>query len=200
MADIPGLVGLGAAAFIATDIDDMFVLMAFFATRRYSTPHIVFGQFLGIGALIAVSLIGSLIALVIPPSFIGLLGLLPIALGIKELLELRKGNEDDIGDAKPRFQSKTAYLSFLSVAMVTIANGGDNIGIYTPLFATNNDASQLVMFTSIFLALTAVWCGLAYYLVNHSILAGRIQRIGRLILPFVLIGLGIFILAEAFLL
>lgn len=200
MADIPSLIGLGAAAFVATDIDDMFVLMAFFATRRYPTPHIVFGQFLGIGALIAISLIGSLIALVIPPSFIGLMGLLPIALGIKELLELRKGNDDDKGEPRPRFRSNAAYLSFLAVAMVTIANGGDNIGIYTPLFATNNEVSQLVMFASIFLAMTAIWCALAYYLVNHSILAERIRRIGRFVLPFVLIGLGVFILAEAFLL
>ena len=82
--------------------------------------------------------------------------------------------------------------------MVTIANGGDNIGIYTPVFATNNEVIQLVMFASIFLAMTAIWCGLAYYLVNHSFLAERIRHIGRFIFPFVLIGLGIFILAEAF--
>jgi cadmium resistance transport/sequestration family protein len=199
MADIISLLGIGAAAFAATDIDDMFVLMAFFATRRYFTPHIVFGQFLGIGTLIAISLAGSLVALVIPRNFLGLMGLLPIALGIKELLELRKGEEDDDEEPKPRFQTKAAYLSFLGVAMVTIANGGDNIGIYTPLFAINNEISQLVMFVFIFLALTAVWCGLAYYLVNHSFLAGQIRRIGRFILPFVLIGLGIFIMGEAFL-
>lgn len=196
MSDVFGLIGLGAAAFAATDIDDMFVLMAFFATRRYHTAHIVSGQLIGIGALVAISMAGSLIALVIPQSFIGLMGLLPIALGIKEALELRKKENED-KEVKPRF--KAAFLPFLAVAMVTIANGADNIGVYVPLFATNSEAGQLAMFALVFLALAAVWCAVAYYLVNHSFLAERIRRAGRFILPFVLIGLGAFILAEAFL-
>lgn len=68
------------------------------------------------------------------------------------------------------------------------------------LFAANNEVGQLVMFTFIFLVMTAVWCGLVYYLVNHGLLAERGCRVERYILPFVLIMLGIFVLAEAFLL
>lgn len=64
--DIFSMVGLGAAAFVATDINNMFILMDFFAIPRYHTSHVIFGQFLGIGALVAVGLAGSLIALVIP--------------------------------------------------------------------------------------------------------------------------------------
>lgn len=68
------------------------------------------------------------------------MGLLPIALGIKELLQEfykkgKEGNGDDSDDIeiKPHFQKAGGCPSFLEIAMVTIANGGDNIGIYTPV-------------------------------------------------------------------
>jgi cadmium resistance protein CadD (predicted permease) len=62
------LIGIGAAAFVATNIDDLFILMAFFATNRSRFPisQVVLGQYVGMGSLIAVSLLGSLIALVVP--------------------------------------------------------------------------------------------------------------------------------------
>ncbi len=46
--------------------------------------------------------------------------------------------------------------------------------------------------------MTAVWCSIGYYLVNHSFLVDHIRRIGHLILPFVLIALGIYIMIEEF--
>jgi cadmium resistance protein CadD (predicted permease) len=86
------------------------------------------------------------------------------------------------------------------VAGVTIANGGDNIGIYVPLFASSSTLAEIITLVAIFLAVTAVWCALAYYLVNHQLIATRLRRVGHIVLPFVLIGLGAYILANAFLL
>jgi cadmium resistance protein CadD (predicted permease) len=80
---------------------------------------------------------------------------------------------------------------------VTFSNGGDNIGIYTPLFAKYNAANQIAARTTIFMAMTAVSC-IAYYLVNHPLVASKIRRIGHIILPFVLIGLEIYIMIESF--
>jgi cadmium resistance protein CadD (predicted permease) len=97
-------------------------------------------------------------------------------------------------------KKNTSYLTFLSVAAVTISNGGDNIGVYIPLFSKYNTVDQITVFTSVFIAMTAVWCIAAYYLVIHPLIASRIRRIGNIITPFVLIGLGIFILTDSFLL
>ena len=69
--------------------------MAFFVNRRFPISHIVLGQYVGMGSLLAVGLLGVLIALVVPNNLIGLMGLLPIAIGIKELLELRKDDDAD---------------------------------------------------------------------------------------------------------
>ena len=82
---------------------------------------------------------------------------------------------------------------------MTVANGGDNIAVYAPLFASISTLAEVITLVSIFLGVTAVWCTLAYYLVKHRIIASRLSRVGHIVLPVVLIGLGIYILAEAFL-
>jgi cadmium resistance protein CadD (predicted permease) len=203
-------VGVGIAAFVPTNIDDLLILMAFFATPRFLPFQIVLGQYIGMGSLIAVSLLGLLIALVVPVNLIGLIGLFPIAIGIKELLELHKKSNDDNTNKdneeekkeEPAKQSlqrskKIAYVPFLTVASVTFS-GGEEIGIYTSLFATNNEVSHIITLVSVVMVLTGFWCGLAYYFVNRSFLAERFRHIAGRLLPFVLIGLGIYVMAEAF--
>ena len=86
----------------------------------------------------------------------------------------------------------------MSVAAITFSNGGDNIGVYTPLFAKYNSINEIIILTAIFMVMTAVWCLAAYYLVNHPLIASKIRRMGHIVLPFVMIGLGIYILAGSF--
>jgi cadmium resistance protein CadD (predicted permease) len=203
-ADYISLIGIGAASFAATNIDDLFILIAFFANRRcFPISQVVLGQYVGMGVLITVSVIGSLIALVVPNNLIGLIGIFPIAIGIKELLELRKNDEDAEEKSSTKQPSKNkwivGYLPFLTVAAVTFS-GGEEIGVYTSVFAINNEASEIIVIISVVMGLTGVWCGVAYYLMNHNLLVDRFRRIASRILPFVLIGLGLYILAEAFLL
>lgn len=197
MSDFFSLIGVGIGAFVGTNIDDLFILVAFFANNRFHSPQIVFGQYVGMGLLLAVSLFGSLIALVVPSNLIGLIGIFPIAIGIKELLELRK-KDDNEPVREPSRNRWLAYLPFLTVAAVTFS-GGEEIGVYASVFATNNAVSEIITIVSIVMVLTAVWCGLAAYLVKHSFLAKRIRSVSLRVLPFVLMGLGIYILAEAFL-
>lgn len=148
--------------------------------------------------LVSVGIVGSLIALVVPAMIVGLMGLLPITIGIKKLLDLRKHEDNEM--PKNLQSNRSSYLRFLTVARVTIANGGDNIGIYVPLFASSSTLAEIITLVAIFLAVTAVWCALAYYLVNHRLIATRPRRVGHIVLPFVLIGLDAYILANAFLL
>src|ERR687895_2396740 len=135
MVDFFGILGIGTTAFVATNIDDLLILIAFFANRRFPLPQIVLGQYAGMGALLAISIVGSLIALIVPNNLIGLIGIFPIAIGIKELLELLKNGdnneeeeEEEEWAAKQLPQSRrgrrlTAYLPFLTVAAVTFSGG-----------------------------------------------------------------------------
>lgn len=69
------ILALGFGAFLASNIDDLLILMAFFANRRFPVSQIVLGQYVGMGSLLAVGLLGLLVALFVPGSFIGLIGL-----------------------------------------------------------------------------------------------------------------------------
>lgn len=82
------------------------------------------------------------------------------------------------------------------MALVTIANGGDNIGIYIPLFVTLSIAETITT-VGIFLLMTLLWCFIARYLTRHPLLKNTIDRYGHIVTPFVLIFLGIFILYES---
>lgn len=198
MTDFVSLVLLGISAFISTNIDDIFLLLIFFSNSlKFSFYQIVIGQYIGIGLLIGISLMASFISFVIPSFVIGFMGIIPMIIGIKKLIEYhnnKKTEQPNTISTNPSSQS----LSFLSVAAVTFSNGGDNIGIYTPLFASNNTFSQVIILIVIFMVMTAVWSSIGYYLVNHSFLANKIWRIGHLVLPFVLIGLGIYIMIGEF--
>ncbi len=196
MVDFFGILGIAATAFVATNIDDLFILIAFFSNSRFPLPQIVLGQYAGMGALLAISIVGSLIALIVPNNLIGLIGIFPIVIGIKELLELLKDGEESAKQLSPN--GLIAYLPFLTVAAVTFS-GGEEIGVYTSVFATYNEVSEIIIIVLVVMVLTGLWCAVAYHLVNRPLIASSIKRIGTVALPFVIIGLGIYILAEAFL-
>src|SRR5215204_324318 len=171
MTDIPGLIAIGFAAFTATNIDDIFVLMMFFSSSMiFPVKQVVLGQYIGIGLLVAISALGSFISLAVPTYIIALLGIVPIVIGVKKLVVFRKKNESN---SKQAVQNKKNNLVFAAVAAVTFSNGGDNIGVYTPLFAKYNSVSQITALATIFMAMTAVWCITAYYLVNHPLVLRR---------------------------
>ena len=158
------LLAIAIALFASTNIDDLFVLLSFFADPKLRARHIVLGQYLGIGALYSISVISSLISLVIPPAYIGLLGFAPIAIGLKKLWELRQ--DADRSEEEPESQSAKPG-NVVAIVAVTIANGGDNISIYTPLFAARS-GFDIAVIGIVFAGMTAIWLGVAYWLVNHT--------------------------------
>ncbi|MDK4705318.1 cadmium resistance transporter [Rhizobium sp. CNPSo 4062] len=190
-----GVFGVAIVMFASTNIDDIFVLLGFFADRKFRLRQIVIGQYLGIGALYGFSALASFLVLVIPATYIGLLGLAPIYFGVRRLWELWNGIETG-EDPEDHAKASAGHGNIVAVALVTIANGGDNISIYTPIFATRS-AYEILAIGCIFAILTAAWLGAAHSLVNHPTLGAPIRRHGHRIVPFVLIALGILIFYEA---
>ena len=185
-------VGVAITVFVLTNIDDLLLLAAFFADGRLRPAAIVGGQLLGIGALVAASWIAALSALVIPSAWIALLGLAPLALGIRLLWTPAR---DAAADTAQRDVVDARHSQLVSVAAVTIANGGDNLGVYIPLFAA--DVRLIPLYAAIFGALTLVLCGVGRLIVDAPIVGSRLRRYGRLALPFVLIALGLWIMRGA---
>lgn len=181
--------GLAFVLFATTNIDDIFVLIGFVADPRFQVRHVVVGQYLGIAALVAISVVASTISLVLASAYVGLLGFLPILIGLKKAFDLIRNGDDDEGTIKGGLGNVAA------VAAVTIANGGDNIGIYTPVFATSS-GTEISLIVAVFAVMVAVWLAVSHWLVFHPALGKPIRRFGHVVVPFVLIGLGVSVLYE----
>jgi cadmium resistance protein CadD (predicted permease) len=188
------LIIFSVAAFATTNLDDAFVLLLFFGDRRYRARYVFIGQALGVGLLVLLSLIGALAALALPARAIGLLGLLPIAIGVKQLLARRRGQPDEPQAAAP--PGAAGWRQAAAVAGITVANGGDNIGVYVPLFATRS-LPETTLILGVFAVMLLLWTFAGYYLARHSAVAARLQRLSGVVMPWVLIALGVVIIVES---
>lgn len=194
-------ISTGFTAFTATNLDDILILMLFFSQVNvtFRKRHIITGQYLGFAALVLASLPSFFGSLLLPRPCIGLLGLVPIAIGISRLVN---SNEDDKDAGSEETPTPSAWFnSFISpqsysVAAVTFANGGDNVGIYMPLFASCTWQSLLIIL-NVFFLLVGVWCFAAYKLTQVPTIADTLTRYGNHLVPFVLISLGLLILVDS---
>jgi cadmium resistance protein CadD (predicted permease) len=204
-------ISAAVAAFIATNIDDLAVLLLLFARVRTEAKdrtqanrerrRIVLGQYLGFSVLVAASLPGVFARSIFSPSYLRWLGIIPLIIGIVSLLNRSTDDESPIPpasqahhqgyrqDARPIWRDPYTY----AIAGLTIANGGDNIAIYLSFFANQTTAS-LTISAIVFYLMVAIWCAIAYYLDRHSSVATAIDRYGSAIVPWVFICLGIYIL------
>ncbi len=202
MNELVTAISTGVVAFSATNIDDIVILLIFFSqvNNNFRPQHIVMGQYLGFTVLVILSLPGFFGGLILPTNLIGLLGLLPIAIGISSLVNWEEDVVEEIVPASAQVEAATT-TSFLSpetytVASITIANGSDNISVYVPLFANSNLESLLVII-GLFFLLLGIWCYLAYKLTHQKTIANFLTSYGNYIVPFVLLGLGAFIVLKS---
>ena len=201
MSELVTAITTGAIAFIATNIDDIVILLLLFSqiNATFRRRHIVVGQFLGFTVLLILSLSGLFGGLVLSKSWIGLLGLLPIGIGISSLINKEEDALEEV--VATTEESEASNLTILSpqtysVAAITVANGSDNISVYVPLFASSN-LESFVIIIGLFFLLLGVWCYAAYKLINYRVIADVLTRYGNNIVPFVLIGLGAFIVLKS---
>jgi len=175
-------------SFAATNVDDLFINMLFFAQAdsQQKALHIVLGKYLGIGALFLVSLAGAGLLHALPIASLRLLGVVPIVLGVRAWL--RRDEEDS-----SRSPACAAGGLLLSTALVTIANGADNIGVYMPLLSSCS-AWQIAATAAVFALMTAVWCLVSRRLANLPLLRSTLTRYRHIAVPIVLIALGVYIL------
>lgn len=180
--------------FLATNIDDIIVLSLFFARgagQRGTTTRILAGQYLGFVGILGAAVLVSLGAgAFLPPEVIPYFGLIPLALGLWAAWQAwRRRHDDDDDEAKIEGKKVAVW----AVAGVTFANGGDNIGVYVPVFL-NVGPAAVVAYCVVFLALVAVLVIVAKFIATRRPIAEILERWEHVLFPLVLIGLGVFIL------
>ncbi len=182
---------LAAAAFASSNVDDAFLLLAFFSNPQLKPAHVVLGQYLGAAGLVLAALVLASVALAMPGRLLGLLGFLPVAIGIRRLWLTWR-----LPDSAVEGAEASSARSILSVATVTVANGGDNIAVYMPLLA-GHAARDILITCGIFAVMTGLWCGSARLLLGHPVLQALIRRSGHHLVPFILIAIGVYVLLKS---
>ena len=178
-----------------TAVDLLIILMLFFAKRksRKDIINIYLGQFLGSVSLIFLSLLFAFVLNYIPSKeILGLLGLIPIFLGLKVLL---LGDSDGEAIAKDGLRKDNKNLIVL-VAMITFAScGADNIGVFVPYFITLNLANLIVTLLT-FLVMIYLLVFSAQKLAQVPSVGETLEKYSRWFIAVVYLGLGMYILIE----
>ncbi len=191
-------VSLGVVTFAATSFDNLLILMGFSADPRYPTGLVRPAY---VGTVVAVALAAVALAAaarLVPDRHLGLLGLVPIGLGVFQLLRLavwklrgRPGRraEDELARTLRLRRGRAAVVA------VTLASSGDSLAAYAALFA--DTATRLVPWSVAGIGLGAgVWTCLASRLSGHETVRRGLERVGPVLLPALLIGIGLYILGD----
>ena len=185
-----------AILYIATAVDLLVILLIFFAKAKTKKEYrdIYIGQYVGSVTLIVVSLFFAFVLNYVPEKWIlGLLGLIPIYLGLKVAIF-----DDCEGEKRAKQELDKHGLTKLigTVALVTIAScGADNIGLFVPYFVTLS-VSQLIVTLIVFLILIYVLVFTAQKLASIPEIGETVEKFSRWIMAVVYIGLGLFIIIE----
>lgn len=186
--------------FALTNIDDLLLLSMYFgrsAGQPGAARRIVAGQYLGFGALLVVIGSAAYGATFLPETVFAYLGLLPLAIGLKEAWEAwsERGDDDDRRDDESAADDAKARPQTLRIAIVTFVNGGDDIGAYVPVFAKAGPAG-IAAYVAGFLILVGVWCAAGRFLASRPAVIRVLDQWGHILLPLVLIALGLIILVQ----
>jgi cadmium resistance protein CadD (predicted permease) len=197
-----GTIGQAIGTFAVTNIDDLVVLAVFFgqtAGHRGATLRVIGGQYVGFIAILATSFAFAFVGTaLLPKTALPYLGLLPIALGLWAAWRAWRERRSPLVEEPLELEVVAASREaprLWRVAAVTIANSGDNIGVYAPIFAVAT-LGAISVFTVVFLIGVAIWCAAGKYFASHPIIARALSRWGHIVLPIALIGIGLAILIE----
>ena len=182
------------AAFIATNIDDVivFAVLSLENCSKTGFRQMATGRYIGTFLLLIISMIGVFGVSLLPDQLIGLLGLLPIGLGIKSYYDYHH-DEPEQNDSAVHQADMT-----MNYTLLTIANGADNIGVYIPLFSDFSIADALTA-AFVFALMTALFCIAVKKIAELPYMQAKIKKYQAVIVPSVLIILGLIIMGRHFL-
>lgn len=191
MPDMVLAIAVAGSAFIATNLDNLVLLVALFgrySDRRY---EVVFGYFSAMAVILGTTFLVGRIAGNAPVNYLGLLGIFPVLIGLVELGRLFRNRGGIHSPVAPGVGS-TAVAAAL---MTQLSNSADTIVTFSVLFSDSNDFGDLLVFAS-FGVMALLWVLIAQQTLRHPWLSRPIQLYGHYITPLILIAVGLFVLSN----
>ncbi len=188
MSHLLAVVGLAVVSFVSTSFDNFTLLLGFFADDEYPRRQVVGGYLVSVVLVVVAAYALANAVELAPDRYLGLLGVVPLALGVQGAVRLIR----HAGPTAPAAR-QTRGKGFFPVLLVMAANSGDALSVFVSVFADTADRLEIpVLVTTAVMAL--LYAALARWLVTRSGVAAQIQRVSRVALPFLLIAIGLYIL------
>lgn len=188
------LVGLVAGSFIATNMDNLLILVVLLGANAKRRSAVLLGFITSNIAVICVSGLGVAVGSVLDAGLIGYLGFAPLLLGCHMLYKSwsNSGGDDialdvPLGGTEPKIWLSTFILMF--------SNSGDSIAVFLPLLAESGRSALLIVLSS-YLVMALLWAGMSYMISGQRELASRIEHRAEKIVPWIMIGVGVYILMD----
>jgi cadmium resistance protein CadD (predicted permease) len=179
--------------FATTNADDIIVLtvlsISSHAEGRPRPWQIWAGQYAGFAVLIAVSLAAAAGLALVPLRWLWPLGLLPLGLGLAKLAAAIRAHRSG------RRVSPAVVTGLTGVIGITIANGGDNLSAYVPVFRTSS-AAAIAVIVAVFMLGVGVYCLASIRMAAHRAVIHAVQRWGQWAIPVVFIAIGFYIFCK----
>ena len=193
MTEVFVIVGVTAGAFIATNLDNLLLLVAMYSRYQLRPWMVTAGYIAGMILVGVITLAIGEIGEVIPLAYLGFLGLIPVMMGVFSLWKLFRGSRLEEVDSIVSAGSRSAV--FFALVATQLSNSTDSIITFSALYADSSDRSDYLVAPT-FLAMAFVFAGVAFYSVRQPELSRFLSRYGQYVTPFILILVGLYILSN----
>jgi len=182
------------AVFVATSVDELVVLTTIFAyaERRRAVGQVYAGQLVSQAVLLTVSVVAAFGIQTVSEEAIGLLGILPITLGIRVLLG--RDEEDEAQETANRLGSVASFT--VAVALIAIGGGGEELAVFIPFLGSLATPNIIVALVTLML-LVPVWCRVSQRMASIKSIQGLIARYQRIFIPVVFISFGVIVIIDS---
>jgi cadmium resistance protein CadD (predicted permease) len=193
MNSLIAIIPIAAGAYVATNLDNFILLVSLLARYRNHTSSVVAGYFTCMLILGFVGLWIGKAANIAPVEYLGLLGFVPISIGAFELIQLRRGKAK-VTVAKEKSVDGVQKV-FMTTLFSQLSNGADTIVVFGVLFIDSMPSADILTILTL-AAMAVIFVFVGIYAVRHPALCEWIDRYAYRVMPFVLIIVGVYILAN----
>jgi len=193
MNSLIAIIPIAAGAYVATNLDNFILLVSLLARYRNHTSNVVAGYFTCVLILGFVGLWIGKAANIAPVEYLGLLGFVPISIGAVELIQLRRGKAK-VTVAKEKSVDGVQKV-FMTTLFSQLGNGADTIIVFGVLFIDSMPSADILTVVTL-AAMAVIFVFVGIYAVRHPALCEWIDRYAYRVMPFVLIIVGVYILAN----
>lgn len=191
--EIWGFVLLVAGSFAATNVDNLLLLVVMMGAEPQKRAAMALGFLTSAISVLSVASLGAVLGANLDPGLLGYLGLVPLLLGLYLLLKQWRHTNQPVSESSAI--KSGAASGWLPAFLLMFSNSGDSLAIFFPLLA-ESDRDSLLLEVSVFLVMAMLWTALAWSIADQPRIARRIEAVGEKLVPWIMVGIGIYILMD----